>query len=165
MNRCQRARPIRNASAISGSVSASSQSPTSTSTESGATRRAASVAPKMASRKTAANVTGASVRRIRRVVPRMRSATLTVAAAERTTTSSSRTGRRTSSTNAGSTPTTMKALPGHAASQVVHWDGMGNWSASNAVGRNRKPTTAAIEPTITRSRRVTSRPVGNDSTR
>ncbi len=119
----------------------------------------------MPSRKTAANVTGASVRRMRRVVPRMRSATLTVAAADRTTTSSSRTGRRTSSTNAGSTPTTMNALPGHAASQLVHWDGTGNWSASSADGRNRTPTTAAIEPTITRSRRVTSRPDGNDSTR
>ena len=102
MNSRQRASPIRNAPASRGTQSDSDQIQTERKSESGATRRRPRRPAKLTRRTAATPSTGDSVRRMRWVEPRMRSAIRTVTTAKMRITRSSRSGRTTSSISAGS---------------------------------------------------------------
>ncbi len=63
------------------------------------------------------------MRRTRRVAPKTRSARRAATATNTTRASRSRSGRTTSSTNAGCEPVSMNALSGHALVQLIHGAG------------------------------------------
>ena len=112
MNTHQRTSPTRNARAVSGTASVSSQTATSRARESGAIRRAVRTAAKAARRKHATTSTGARARRVSRLELYRRCAIRTATAANAAMVRISRSGRTKDSMTAGSDAVSMNAFPG-----------------------------------------------------